>query len=162
MGLQRLRLTPVLPQWDLAIVLEALSRPPYKPLKEACLKHLTLKIVFLLAMAPGGRCSELQALVFDPQYIQFKPKGAGVTLYFTPEFMRKNQRPNQENDQWYIPAVLTGRPEFGAPNCPVRALKYNHRYMTEEGQAPLIFPLSITMRARSLVQPLPLDGFVPP
>ena len=81
MGLQRLRLTPVLPQWDLAIVLEALSRPPYKPLKEACLKHLTLKIVFLLAMAPGGRCSELQALVFDPQYIQFKPKGAGVTLY---------------------------------------------------------------------------------
>ena len=60
--------------------------------------------------------SELKALVFDPQYIQFKPKGAEVTLYFTPEFMRKNQRPNQVNDSWYIPAVLTGRPEFGAPS----------------------------------------------
>ena len=45
--------------------------------------------------------------------------------------MRKNQRPNQVNDPWYIPAVPTGKPDFGAPNCPVRALKYYHRYMTE-------------------------------
>ena len=73
MELQRPRLTPVLPQWDLGIVLEALSKPPYEPLREAFLKHLTLKTVFLLAMASGGRRSELQALVFDPQYIQFKP-----------------------------------------------------------------------------------------
>ena len=46
-------------------------------------------------------------------------------------FMRKNQGPNQVNDPWYIPAVPTGKPEFGAPNCPVRALKYYHRYMFE-------------------------------
>ena len=52
----------------------------------------------LLDMASAGRRSELQA--FDSQYIQFKPKGAGVTLYFTPEFMLKNQRPNQVNDPW--------------------------------------------------------------
>ena len=63
-------------------------------------------------MTSVGRRSELQALVFDPQYIQLKPKGAGVTLYFTPEFMLKNQRPNQVNDPWYIPAVPTGKPEF--------------------------------------------------
>ena len=82
MKLQRPRFTLVLPQWDLGIVLEALSKPPCEPPCE----HLTLKIVFLLAMASAGRRSEL---VFDPQYIlvQFKPKGAGVTLYFTPEFM---------------------------------------------------------------------------
>ena len=130
MELQRPRLTPVLPQWDLGIVLEALSKPPYEPPREAFLKHLTLKTVFLLAMASGRRRSELQALVFDPQYIQFKPKGAGVTLYFTPEFMRKNQRPNQVNYPWYTPAVPTGRPEFGAPKCPLRAPKYYHRYMS--------------------------------
>ena len=114
----------------LGIVLEALSKPPYEPLREAFLKHLTLKTVFLLAMASGRRRSELQALVFDPQYIQFKPKGAGVTLYFTPEFMRKNQRPNQVNYPWYIPVVPTGRPEFGAPNCPLRAPKYYHRCLS--------------------------------
>ena len=45
--------------------------------------------------------------------------------------MPKNQRPNQVNDPWCIPAVLTGKPEFGAPNCPVRVLKYYHIYMTE-------------------------------
>ena len=131
MELQWPRLTLVLPQWDLGFVLEALSKIPYEPLREASLKRLALKTVFLLAMASAGRRSELLALVFDPQYIQFKPKGAGVTLYFTPEFMRKNQRPNQVNDPWYIPAVPTSKPDFGDPKCPVRALRYYHRYMTE-------------------------------
>ena len=87
MEFQRPRMTLVLPQWDLGIVLEALSKPPYELLQEASLKHFALKTVFLLAMASAGRCTELQALVFDTQYIQFKPKGAGVTLYFNPEFM---------------------------------------------------------------------------
>ena len=52
-------------------------------------------------------------------------------LCFSPEFMRKNQKPNQVNDPWYIPVIPTGKPEFGAPNCPVRALCYYHRYLTE-------------------------------
>ena len=82
-------------------------------------------------MASAGRRSELQALRFDQNYIQFKPKGAGVTLHFSPEFMRKNQKPNQVNDPWYIPAVPTGKSEFGTPNCPVRALHYYHRCLTE-------------------------------
>ena len=106
MELQRPRITPVLPQWDLSVVLEALSKPPYEPLREASFKHLTLKTVFLLAMASAGRRSELHTLRFDQNYIQFKSKGAGV------------------NDPWYIPAIPTGKPKFGAPNCPVRALCY--------------------------------------
>ena len=68
----------VLPQWDLLIVLETSSKLPYEHLWETSLKYLTLKMVFLTAMASAGRCSELQALVFNPQYIQFKPKVAGV------------------------------------------------------------------------------------
>ena len=131
MELQRPRVMPDFQQWDLGIVLEALSKPPCEPLQEASFKHLTLKTVFLLAMASAGRRSELQALRFDQNYIQFKPKGAGVTLYFSPEFMRKNQKPNQVNDPWYIPAVPTGKSEFDAPNCPVRALCYYHRHLTE-------------------------------
>ena len=80
MELQRPRATPVLPQWDLGVVLEALNKPPYEPLREASFKHLTLNTVFLLAMASAGR------LRFYQNYIQFKPKGAGVphpkTVYF--------------------------------------------------------------------------------
>ena len=77
MELQKPRITPIVPQWDLGIVLEALSKS-YEPLREASWKHLTLKTVFLPAMASAGRRSELQALMFDQKYIQFKPKGAGV------------------------------------------------------------------------------------
>ena len=117
MELLRPRAMPILPQWDLGIVLEALSKSPYEPLREASFKHLTLKTVFLLAMASAGRRSELHALRFDPNYIQFKLKGAGVTLYFSPEFMRKNQKPNQVNDPWYIPAALTGKPEARKDRC---------------------------------------------
>ena len=71
MELQRPRTTPVLPQWDLGVVLEALSKSPYEPLRETSFKHLTLKTVFLLAMASAGRRSELHALRFDQNYIQF-------------------------------------------------------------------------------------------
>ena len=83
MELRRPRITPVLPQWDLGIVLKALSKPPYEPLWEASLEHLPLKTVFLIAMTLAGRRSELQALVFEPQYNQFKPNGADVTPYLT-------------------------------------------------------------------------------
>ena len=82
-------------------------------------------------MASAERHSELQALMFYQKYIQFKPKGAGFTLHFSPEIMRKNQKPSQMNDPWFIPVVPTGKSEFGAPNCPVRALCYYHRYLTE-------------------------------
>ena len=155
MELQRPRVTPVLPQWDLGIVLEALSKPPYEPLREASFKHFTLKTVFLLAMASAGRRSELHVLRYDRNYIQFKPKGAGVTLYFSPEFMRKNQKPNQVNDAWYIPAVPTGKSEFGTPNCPVRALRYYHRYLTEhpelrKDRCRLFFPIKDNYASKEL------------
>ena len=156
MELQRPRITPVLPQWDLGIVLEALSKPLYKPLREASLKHL-------LAMASAGRCSELQPLVFDVKYIQFKTKGAGVTLYFSPEFMCKNQRPTQVNDPWYIQAVPTGKSDFDAPNCPVRALRYYHRYHPElrKGRCRLFVPIKEKNAGKSSMHPLFPDGSAP-
>ena len=89
--LQGPRIMPVLPQWDLGIVLEALSKPPYESLRDSSLKHLTIKTVFLLAMALAGKHSELQALVFEPKYFHFKPKGEDVTPYFSPEFIHKNE-----------------------------------------------------------------------
>ena len=43
MELQRPRATPVLPQWDLGVVLEALNKPPYEPLWEASFISLNLE-----------------------------------------------------------------------------------------------------------------------
>ena len=73
----------------------------------------------------GARALAVDALSQDWQ---------GRSMYMFPpfpEFMRKNQKPSQVNDPCYIPAIPTGKPEFGAPNCPVRALRYYHRYLTK-------------------------------
>ena len=40
----RLTCTLMLPEWDLDIVLEALSKPPYEPLREASPTHLTIHL----------------------------------------------------------------------------------------------------------------------
>ena len=69
--------------------------------------------------------------------------------------MRKYQRPNQVNHPWYIPAVLTGKPDFGAPNCPVRALRYYHRNMTEhlelwKGRRRLFIPFKDNSAGKEL------------
>ena len=48
--------------------------------------------------------------------------------------MRKNQRPGQVIVPLYILEVETGKPDFGAPNFPVRLLRYYHRYMTEHSE----------------------------
>ena len=46
--------------------------------------------------------------MFDLRLYRFKPQGAGVTLYFSPEFIRKNQKYIQTNASWYISVVPKG------------------------------------------------------
>ena len=103
MELQRPRITPVLPQWDLGVVLEELSKSPYEPLREASFKHLTLKTVFLLAMESAGRRSELHALRFDQNYIQFKPKGLG-----SPSILAQNSCARNRNTRNRIKLMIPG------------------------------------------------------
>ena len=44
-----------IPSWDLSLVLLALTKPHFEPLKEAPLKLLTFKTVFLMTLASGRR-----------------------------------------------------------------------------------------------------------
>jgi hypothetical protein len=103
------------------------------------------KTVFLLAMASGGRRSELQALMYDDIYCNFAPYGAHVKLSFNPAFIRKNQRVSETNAPLLIPAIPTGKQQFGHPNCPVRALKYYHRRTRDpsirKGRLHMFIPL---------------------
>ena len=46
--------------WNLSLVLHQLTKAPFEPLKEASLKHLTFKTVFLLALGSGKCRSEIQ------------------------------------------------------------------------------------------------------
>ena len=50
-----------IPSWNLSLVLHQLTKAPFEPLKEASLKHLTFKTVFLLALDSGKRRSEIHA-----------------------------------------------------------------------------------------------------
>ena len=48
-----------IPSWNLSLVLHQLTKAPFEPLREASLKHLTFKTVFLLALGSGKRRSEI-------------------------------------------------------------------------------------------------------
>ena len=50
-----------IPSWNLSLVLHQLTKASFEPLKEASLKHLTFKTVFLLALCSGKRRSEIHA-----------------------------------------------------------------------------------------------------
>ena len=52
-----------LPPWDLRIVLQALIQALFEPMAVVDLKFITYKTVFLIALAPGARRSELHALI---------------------------------------------------------------------------------------------------
>ena len=54
--------SPRLPAWDLSLVLRSLLRAPYEPLRAASTRDVSLKTVFLLALASAHRVSELQGL----------------------------------------------------------------------------------------------------
>ncbi|XP_068204646.1 uncharacterized protein [Palaemon carinicauda] len=54
--------SPRVPKWDLARVLDMLSKPPFKPLKDIVDRNLTLKAAFLLALASAKRVGELHGL----------------------------------------------------------------------------------------------------
>ena len=50
-----------IPSWNLSLVLHQLTKAPFEPIKEASLKCLTFKTVFLLALGSGKRRSEIHA-----------------------------------------------------------------------------------------------------
>ncbi|KAJ8376070.1 hypothetical protein SKAU_G00066500 [Synaphobranchus kaupii] len=67
-GARRLRppRSNAVPSWDLQLVLNALTEPPFEPLEGLSLKLLSFKTAFLLAIASARRVSELHALSIHP------------------------------------------------------------------------------------------------
>ena len=83
-------------------------------------------------------------MMFDSKYIPFKPKRAGVTLC---EKIKKSvEKIKKSVDLLYVPATSTEKSELGAPDCPIRILRYHHRYMSEhpelrKGKLCLFIPI---------------------
>ena len=74
------------PAWNLLTVLEFLKSPIFEPLRQASLRDLTRKTLFLIALASAKRVSELQAL---SRTVSFSSSAAAVS--HVPEFLAKTE-----------------------------------------------------------------------
>ncbi len=115
---------PLVPSWDLSIVLAGLQRGPFEPLDSVELKFLSLKTALLTALTSIKRVGDLQAfsvseecLVFGPVYshVVLRPRPGYVpkvpTTPFRDQMVNLQALPSEEAD----PAL--------ALLCPVRALR---------------------------------------
>ncbi len=82
-GVMRLRprVRSRVPPWNLAVVLEALCKPLFKPIEEVSERLLTLKTVLLLAISSLKRVGDLQALSVAPSFLDFAPAWRKLFLY---------------------------------------------------------------------------------
>ena len=78
-----------IPSWDLFLVLLALTKPPFEPFKDAPLKILTFKTVFLMTLASGRRRGEVYAWTFKS--LKHKTGWKEVTVAPSSVFLAKNQ-----------------------------------------------------------------------
>ena len=117
-----------IPSWNLSLVLHQLTKASFEPLKEASLKHLTFKIVFLLALGSGKRRSEIHAWLH--KNIRHQSDWSKVSLYPSPSFLSKNQLAKEGPDSVapvVIPALapsLDRSLKGDRSLCPVRTLRY--------------------------------------
>ncbi len=115
---------PLVPSWDLSIVLAGLQRGPFEPLDSVELKFLSLKTELLTPLTSIKRVGDLQAfsvseecLVFGPVYshVVLRPRPGCVpkvhTTPFRDQVVNLQALPSEEAD----PAL--------ALLCPVRALR---------------------------------------
>ena len=77
-----------IPSWSLSLVLHQRNKAPFEPIKEASLKHLTFKMVFLLALGSGKCRSEIHA--WQNRNIRHQSDWSAVPLYPLPSFLSKN------------------------------------------------------------------------
>ena len=117
-----------IPSWNLSLVLHQLTKAPFEPLREASLKHLTFKTVFLLLLGSGKSRSEIHD--WQHKNIRHQSDWSKVSLFPSPSFLSKNQLA-KEGPESVAPVVVPAL----APTldkslksdrslCPVRALRY--------------------------------------
>ena len=86
------------PSWNLSLVLHQLNKAPFERIKEASLKHLTFKTVFLLALGSGKRRSEIHA--WQNKNIRHQSDWSTVSPYPLPSFLSKNQLAKRVQTVW--------------------------------------------------------------
>ena len=112
------------PRWDLCVVLRGLRLAPFEPLATVDVKYLTLKTLFLTALASAARVSELGALSAEEGFIRVKDDKSEVVLRPFDGFLAKNQRSSEAPREYTVRALRDHVPVDDPERllCPVRAL----------------------------------------
>ena len=109
------------PAWDLSKVLQYLVTSAFEHLSHASFRALTLKTLFLLALATAKRVGELQALSSLVTFV-----GADACLSYIPQFVAKSESLTRSIPRSFLVKSLA---DFAAGLdtnlllCPVRALR---------------------------------------
>ena len=110
------------PAWDLSKVLRYLVSPVFEPLSQAPFRALTLKTLFLMALATAKRVGELQALSSVVTFV-----GGDACLSYIPQFVAKSKSLTRSIPRSFLVKSLA---DFAAGLdidlllCPVRALRF--------------------------------------
>ena len=124
-----------IPNWDLALVLLMLTKAPFEPLHQATKKFVTLKTIFLVALASGKRRGELHAIRKEVLHTE---GWRSVNLLPDTEFVAKTELGNKGSDAIKpitIPALITHvdtSMQEDRSLCPVRSIRY---YLKETEQS---------------------------
>ena len=112
-------------KWSLRIVLNYLAKSPFEHMSKCSLENLTLKTVFLVALASVRCRSEIHALSVLDECFRFAPNLTPVWLLTEPGFLSKTQKPGKAPAKIVIKSlaqhVVKDLPDYTL--CPVRALK---------------------------------------
>ena len=121
------------PEWKLDEVLLRLCSQEFT--KKPSLVKVTMKLLFLLTLATGGRISEINALRRGNSFIKFLTNG-DVQVVPDPRFIAKNEDPSRRRAPIVISRLLE---EDGKPHklCPVESLKYYLLLTSDFAEGPL-------------------------
>ncbi|XP_063079934.1 uncharacterized protein LOC134469834 [Engraulis encrasicolus] len=129
-GVRRLRppTKQTFPSWDLSVVLDELSEPPFEPMENIAFKQLSLKTVLLLALVSAKRVGELRALSVHPSCLQVSEEGKRALLSPNPSFVPKvieaSYRCSSLDLNAFHPPPFSSREEERWHRlCPVHALR---------------------------------------
>ena len=109
------------PAWDLSKVLTYLVSPAFEPLSQASFRALTLKTLFLLALATAKRVGELQALSSIVTFV-----GGDACLSYIPQFVAKSESLTCSIPRSFLVkslAIFAAGLDIDLLLCPVRALR---------------------------------------
>ena len=90
----------IMPEWDLSTVLKSLNQCPYETLQSASVKDLTVKTVFLIAIASGKKMFRIARISYWKSYCLRK---SGCNFAFSSRFLAKNERSDFSMAPLFIP-----------------------------------------------------------